>query len=226
MAWDMGLHKECPEIQPTFFGARGGMLFFLRPSRRKLVSINDDLNKSLRFMSGGQDAIDPELFDAFLIYGCDSNVQDMLALGKDGFSIAVKQTAFEEFWQDRAALKLALKLRSITDKPIFVGLQPLPADNANPDLPADAYADFCTKSAKLVFQPLALTLVSQPRQTMANGGCTDASYAKGSDLLQADVKMVDLKHEAADTIHMNADFGVVWLREFIVRNLRQTSIPR
>ncbi len=215
VAWDKELHRQYPEIQPVFFGARGGMLFFLRTSRRKLLSIDEDLSKSLRFTSGGDGEIDPKLFDAFLIYGVDSDVQDMLGLENGAFSEAVQQATFEEFWQGRPALKLALKLRSITDKPIYVGLQPLPSSNAIPDLPANAYGGFCAKSAELVFQPLALTLVGQPGHTLADGGCTNAAFANGSDLLQANPEMAGAKHDAADTIHMNADFGAIWLREFI-----------
>lgn len=210
MAWDTGLEKQFPNIEPTFFGARGRLLHDLVVKNGLLAPGSKDLGNSFALTSRGQRYIDPALFDVFLIYGFGAKLTKVLKKRSN----AANPERIIDYWQNSGMLQVSRQIRAVTHKPVYCGLAPLEARKKSTK-GIKVYTKFVRRSTKMVFRPEGFTLVAQPPQTLTKRCATRKQFSAGSTRLKADPKKPKQRHPKRDSLHMNARFGAIWLRSFL-----------
>ena len=210
--WD-GIHVEYPEKEIVFFAHRANGLDGLIVHDGKLIPENEELAKAIEFTSGGKAEIDPVEYDVFVIYASGATVN----FTQSGFfySKAVIQRSLTDFVEDTLSYKLLKKLRTVTNKTIYIGHTPLAA--AMQLLSTTKPADYIAKIRlinKVIYHPLNSELVLQPLKTIVNGNNTHPDFSKGSKRLAIGDGFDNEYHPEIDNAHMNDKFGEIWLREF------------
>jgi hypothetical protein len=218
--WDL-IRSEFRGQEITFFAHRAGGLIGLMPHQGKLVPNNEELAKALAFTSGGKREIDPKEYDVFLIYGAITNasfIQD-----SQHYSRAVRERTLSDLVANSLAFILLKRLRTLTDKAIFIGHMPLLAatEILFKTTPSDYLANLKLAN-EVSYRPLNAELVTQPLSTIVNGANTHPAFSKGSKRLAIGDRYDDEAHPETDTDHMNDRFGEIWLREFLTKYL---SVP-
>jgi hypothetical protein len=209
------ISTDYPDIQITFFAQRGYDLTELDVDNGKLVANSDVLRQAIMFTSGGIDSIAPESYDIFLIYALGTK-PNFVAPGIY-YSSQVKELALADIANNSAAMNLIKKIRCLTDKPIYLGHDPLPAGQSN-DVPADdhgMYIDGIKKINDHIYQKLNVKLLMQPLETLVSWNRTNINFSSGSERLAVgDVSDAQI-HPEDDEIHMNDQFGEMWLIAFL-----------
>lgn len=220
-AWDK-IQADHPGEKITFFAQRGGGISDLVVQEGKLIPNNESLEKALEFTSEGKKEIDPNEYNVFLIYGAGlayfPNKQQF-------YSTAVIKTAvIDHLTEVKFSISLTLlkKLRSITDKPIFIGHCPLgAAKEIFSDFAPNDYLAGIKLVNEIIYNPLDAELVKQPVSTIINERYTHPDFAKGSKRLSTGDTLDDELHSENDMGHMNEKFGEIWLREFFENYIRK-----
>lgn len=219
-AWDM-ITDDFPTINITFFAQGQDKLKYLIVQNDKLIPNREGFAKALEFISGGKREIDPIEYDVFLLYGL--NARANFFISNNTFSTAVINTAMKDLTNGSLSLKLLQRLRKITDKKVFIGHNPLTAtDNiVSTDYP-ESYIQGIEKVNEFIYQALNAELVSQPLATIVNGNRTKGEFSKGSKKIIVRSEAIDNpEHAKMDNYHMNAQFGELWLRQFLGQYLNQ-----
>lgn len=124
----------------TFFYSHHSYISKLVLQGNKLISISDELTEALKKFSGGQDCIDIESYDDFVIIGLGFWMGEIVSLyrayvsdsmpgpmdGKYLLSDECFLAVTEEVSCNSEALRLARAIRSVCDKPITVLTCPNP----------------------------------------------------------------------------------------------------
>jgi hypothetical protein len=124
----------------TFFGCHANLVSGLVLSGRKLVSINAELAGKLKQFSAGKDQVDIDGYDRFVIIGHGfwmgtvvgryrhyvSDSMPGTTMGKYLLSDECFVTVSEQICRRSEALRLAVAIRSVSDKPITVVPNPNP----------------------------------------------------------------------------------------------------
>lgn len=198
-------------IEPVFFGARQQGLRHLRVQGKELVPTEDWVRDSIRFTSGGQESISLTEFDSILIYACAAPAF-FLAEGSFYSQQAFRRTM--DGFRQRLYFHLASRARKLTDRPIWIGHTPLPAAEKRTSADVGDYIRGMQFINKMHFEPMGTYAISQPADTIVNGRATDIKYSQGSRSLAVGDAVDDALHAATDTLHMNDEFGALWLQEF------------
>ena len=213
MAWDTGIEKQFPNIEPVFFGARGRLLNDLVVKNGLLAPGSKDLAKSFVLTSRGQRYIDPALFDVFLIYGFGAEITKVLKKKSGAASKGVNAKMIVNYWETSGMLQVSRQIRAVTQKPVYCGLAPLVAQKKSTRR-IKVYDRFVRRSNKAVFHPERFALVAQPPQTLTKRCATRKKFSAGSTRLKVD-KKAKQRHPKRDALHMNARYGAIWLRCFL-----------
>ena len=216
-AWDE-INADHPEIKTTFFAARGNRLSGLEPDGRALSPAGPDaeaLAEYLRFISEGADRVAVEAYDLFLVYGLNLGFPDLARF----HSSAVAQALADEHIDRSVNAILTSRLRSLTDKPIYVAHNPMrttPPSYGDPKPYVEVLALLQSR-----YTPFDALFVPQPKDTRKGESRTLERFATGSRRL--DVGRGGAAHAASDNRHMNAEFGKHWLTSFLTRHLTPQS---
>lgn len=203
LGWDE-VANDFPDTDLRFFASAGDRLREMEVRDSMLAAPNGSLLFERIFeTSGGKSEIVPSEYDAFFIIGG----WKIWRLDNRTSSAVLKLYANETI-TGAMCCDIAFKIRSMTDKPIFVGHNPLKA------LPAGTVAKFeknampyrriVTEAEKAVSDG-DIKVVRQPEETRSSEFSTLEVYAKGSRRLRG-------KHEHPDRelSHMNSQYGRIY----------------
>lgn len=211
--WDK-IASARPDISLTFFASRRRRILELVADNGKLQPGNSDLMSEISITSGGKTSVDPDEYDVFLIYGLNN------FWGNGDLKVRYSQAVWRAWLGDKErnspAFFVAGLLREITDKPLYMGHNPMkafaPDDRPVSVLTYDEHIAFLNDE---VYQTLPATMIGQPTETICYGVATERKYAIGSKRLKVGF-VDDMKnHDEGDIGHMNADFGQLWLEAFL-----------
>jgi hypothetical protein len=207
--WDR-ICQDTDDVELVFFAHRGEKIGALQPRGRSLIAASEDLKSALRFTSGGRDKIDLRDSDLVLLYGMGLKVSHETGCI---YSERVQNQALKDQVNRSIAYALLKKIRSISDVPVVVGHDPLPARRY--DRPGDSrqYLDRVRAMSDLMFSPLNAVLLNQPMQTVKTGFQTKPKYTSSSSRLAIGRRIDNELHPEKDIRHMNAVFGEMFLAE-------------
>lgn len=219
----------------TFFAAATDGMRGARAKNGSLVPENEKLLWRFRSTSGGSESIDPEDFDVFVLYAMEVRYQHGLRLlethqffgesrGLPHVSDSAYACAIAGKLRQSTAYHVAVQLRSITAKPIYVLPQPLPAESvvverADFEHLATIDADIVAMSSRVtdsqiraVFEEWSVEPLTHDDSLRAETGLTPDEYTRGS--LRLTTKLQET-HSDDDTAHMNEEFGRVVLERLL-----------
>ena len=208
-----GMAADHPDRQLVFFGARGDSLDALVAQDGRLVPANAELARSIAVTSGGLRCIDPGEFDAFLLHGMNAQPN----FRREGFySQAVMDQAVQDLCEQTLSHRTLDKICRLTDRPIYVGHNPLiAAERTDEDQDLAPYHSGVDDLNAAFYRRFSARLVPQPEITIANGRNTAMAFSTGSRALSVGGEMDDIEHPATELSHMNATFGAVWMACFL-----------
>lgn len=201
----------------TFFGARGNSITELRIRNGNLRPAfrNRELRGFLKMTSNGLSKIDPNKYDSFLCIGLSKNVGKLVSVLEYPYSKQAQNCSIVDYWKESDLTKLVRLISTATNKPIYVGHNPLLARADSSAKNVKGYEKFIELSNSLVFETLNAILLNQPHETIVNGRNTDVVYTKGSQRLAVGLKNDSFKHPENEIRHMNENYGAIWLKSFI-----------
>lgn len=206
-------------VEMVFFASRGGALGALRLEGHRLVPANDNLAKAIAHTSGGKSEVALDEYDAFLVYGLGFRLP---VLGRN-LSAAVSRQACRDTATASLNYRICTLLRRATDKSIHLGHEPQEAAGQKSHRASDGLP-YETVLEQMERELLGdgLKMVAQPRQTLADDWFTIPKFSAGSSRLDIGDAVSNELHPDADTKHMNADFGRMWLENFLARLSAET----
>lgn len=205
--WDRMANKY-PHLQLTFFAARRDLLKGLHRTGNVLLPDTPGLARNLAFTSNGEEQVDLENYDIFLLQG--------LGLHLPGLDSRLSQAVLRQTHRDilHRSLSLALckLIREASEAPIYLGHNPQKAGQmANPQrLPYRAA--WALMQAEL--PAASAVLLEQPAETLVNDWHTRNELSRGSTRLDVGDRISGAPHDDEDNEHMNADFGCIFLEHF------------
>lgn len=213
--WDLASH-HFPGHDLVFFGSIGTSIRHLRAVKGRLVTARRLVNTSFAMTSGGCTFIDPQDYDAFLIYGLQLWVPRL----ERGISVAVMKEVVSTKVASSLTVQIAKLLRALSDKVIWVSPAPLEtAPNGVHDSENfHSYAALIDEMAASIAVP-GTKLLGQPSQTLCPDLRTVQGFGTGSVRLKVRAEATGaaaagaIEHPAHETKHMNGDYGAVWLRQ-------------
>lgn len=214
-AWDR-MAADWPGVAVTFFAARARATEGLEPKDGKLVPKSADLAAQMAFTSGGPALIDPADHDLFLVYAGYEHIR--VASAFDQVSRALAEKTLLERAEESLLLHHVRNLRAITDKPVYAALTPVPlAPRDKPPATMPPHAQVVALLQAGVFDALGATLIAQPEATLAEGRTTLGRFATGSEKLATIKDQAPGRHGGGDSVHMNVEYGRLWLTAFLQR---------
>ena len=216
-AWDL-MPEWHQEYNLVFFTARSNGLGGLILIDNKLVPKTDRLKRTITYTSGGKSEIDIVEYDLFLIYGLQMEVF-FVEPGKFFSSAVIKQTVLDSV-KGTTSWKIMEMIRSVTNKKIYVGHNPLPIQKKGDDriYPPESYLSGINLMNDEVYDKCNAELIAQPADTIVNGCFTERELSKGSKRLPVGDAMDEEAHPDHDSRHMNEEFGKKWLSCFLSRD--------
>jgi len=221
--WDK-LKYNHKNVQLTFFAHRGEKLSGLTIKHGRLSADNQRLRRVISHTSGGREHVDPNEFDCFLIFALGAKPYRYRPIY---YSQQVHIAALEDHATHSTSWKLIERLRQITDKPIYVGHNPLHAASPRCDHRggADEYYRGIAELNEYIYEPQNTLLLCQPEQTITDGFETKHEYSIGSTRLDTGDKISNEPHEEKDRTHMNAQFGELYLSDFLTMLASEPELP-
>jgi hypothetical protein len=211
-AWDeIGTEQKYASIEMTFFAARGDRLSDLEIEGNSLRAGGPDaanLSEFLAFTSGGADRIQGDAYDLFLVYGGNLRFVNLPLT----YSQAVLHACVADISQASLHYSITQKLRKITDRPVFVAVNPLRIASLGKE-PMYSY-DKVLDVFRDVYAPFDIRFVPQPEETRDAHNQTLPEFTTGSRRL--DMGRGAAAHDAGDGRHMNTAYGRIWLHRFLV----------
>jgi hypothetical protein len=206
------LQAALPGVELTFFAARATAMSDLVAGEGALVPATAALRKAIAFTSGGSESVQVARFDAFLTYG----LWLPMPLLDTRLSEAVRRQACHDVLLDSLNHSICLELRKLTRAPILVGHDPQFVRSSEPGLPASflGYDEvFGMVQGNLRLE--GARLLRQPAVTLEDGWHTRPEHAVGATRLDLGDIGPDAPQPQGDRIHMNGEFGALYLRHVI-----------
>ncbi|MCP1470662.1 hypothetical protein J3E64_002350 [Sphingobium sp. OAS761] len=200
----------------VFFGARSHSLRELVVEGRALVPTSEIVANAIAFTSGGEMKIDVDHYDAFLLYGMEA--RPFLPPEDHFYSSAVIARTLKDLFEGTLSHATLLKLRAITDKPIYLGHNPMKAaPRTSGSQSTKPYERGLTMLNDAIYSPMGAALLPQPLETVVNGNASNIIYSQGSKSLAIGDGHDDALHPDMDLNHMNDEFGSMWLRDWFAK---------
>lgn len=214
LAWE-DLSIKFPEIEITFFAARGRAIGRLMVHDGRIEADNEDLMTQIKLTSNGKTAIVPGEYDAFLVYGTISHA--LKTTNAENYSRSFARTATLDRARSSILYSHILKLRELTNQPVYAALAPIPSfENGKRPQMLLPQQTACELIQQTLLDPLSAKLIPQPMETLVNDSVTKEEFSKDSVRLEV-IKKVAAQHPEGETVHMNKAYGDVWLRAFLTR---------
>ncbi|MEZ5753509.1 MAG: hypothetical protein R3D90_01675 [Paracoccaceae bacterium] len=219
--WDR-IAPDHPGVAMQFFAAARRGMEGLRRTEGRLIAGNARLERDMALSSGGMTEIDLAAHDLFLLIG--------LGLRVHPFDQRLSQQVRDAMAAELAqcfAFRLARGIRAGTAAPILVLPAPLhavPPEGGGKATRARDY-DACLSRTEDLAAIEGLRVLGQPVETRPNGWATGPEWSVGSRRLGAVVGAAGkAAHPEGERIHMNADFGAMWLST-ILADLAESVAP-
>lgn len=227
------LENRYPDINLTFFADRKKRLEGLEVRADCLYPASEELKASISHTSGGIDNINPKNFDIFLLIGLSFKFPSgfFRLSSRQHLSAAVEDLAWSAYLQQQKrspAFALLTKIRSVSNKPIFLGHNPLAARRPKEDSDwtamdkqeiAKNYNEFLLKMKSKIVSDPGVSLLAQPIETIEAGFYTGNRFSIQSTRLEIGSKTDGRTHSEQDTYHMNGEYGEIYLNRFIESHL-------
>jgi hypothetical protein len=234
LAWRT-LAARHPDVELTFLGARAYRCEGLRVTPTGLRPDNEQLRRSLIWLSNGRDEIAAADYDAFWFAGHDFGFYPVLDTYADCWAEAhkpdpartpVSDALFAELCD--AALRRTLsmelyrRLRQVSDAPVSMLCQPAPLGAARRShdprfrgfgvVQRQDEAELVRNQAEAALARIeraeGITIFRQPPETLTLPLHSHRSFSLGSVRLD---KGLSNEHPRGDIMHMNADYGALAL---------------
>lgn len=206
--WDR-IAADHPGVAMQFFAAARRGMEGLRLNEGRLVAGNAQLARDMALSSGGASEIDLAGHDLFLMVGLGLRVHPL-----DGrLSLQVRDAILQAL-AGSFAFRLARMIRSATAAPMIVLPAPLHAapEGSGPEAAQLADYDACLGRIGDLAAIEGLRVMAQPAETRPSGWATAPDWSRGSRRLGAVVGAAGKgAHPEDERIHMNAEFGALWL---------------
>jgi hypothetical protein len=220
------LKLGCSDGDVTFFASHARTLRTLYPKDGCLVSDQPDVRKWLAFTSGGQDSIRVADYDAFLIAGCGLGLPTLGMMyethrlskhatgGEQIISAAALEQAVAGLVRYSLATRVADLVRQLTDAPIAILPDPLPApwivQKHQPWLADEDIRRTLTTLYREQVVQIPHPVLEQPASTV-DGDFTKEEFSRGS------LKLLEYnrRHAQDEPYHMNADYGAAAMADAI-----------
>jgi len=207
------IQDSFPNDQLTFFASPNRGLARLKADldKKTLYTNNDEINEFLSYTSGGQEVIDVQEYDAFLVYGLFLILPRLDVRVSSG----IKKATISDTVQDSINYRIVADLCNLTNVPVFYSAEPLLSDSilgdeaGNPESIAD-YSSLCDWVAEHYNHSNALQIQQLPH-TIGERLTTHKKYSIGSEKLTKD----SVKHTPDDVRHMNGVYGEEYLKVFL-----------
>ena len=164
--------------------------------------------------------MDTASFDAFLVYGLGLN--SLQIESHRFFSQSLLDQAVRDHVEVTTSFHVLSLLREVSERPIFVGGNPLRADSSKTKGETDSsdlkYGDTILK--RFLWEVFAACWVTQPAETVVQGATTAKRFTRGSQKLAVGLRNDNRLHDPDDVAHMNADFGKIWMKSFLENDLK------
>jgi ribosomal protein L12E/L44/L45/RPP1/RPP2 len=211
----------------------------LRVHGRALIPRSDAVRRSLMHTSGGLSYVEVDSYDAFGICGLGHGLHVLAEMYGEyrsddfaGFASArhlVSRDCFEEAvlgsLRESFAVRLAQKIRKVSDAPIYLIPQPLPSEtirSGDSDV-AKLWQALLVNEDEERLQALfkrlhgkelvsGLKVVAQAPETLASASTTKELYSHGSKRL-----LNENEHDGQDFFHMNGAYGAIAMRQLCQR---------
>ncbi|GCA53201.1 hypothetical protein KGO5_05670 [Sinorhizobium sp. KGO-5] len=232
--------EKFPDLVPTWFGASRDQLGNMVARKGLLRPKTQRLAESLKWTSGGLEFIDPRNYDAFVIVGLGPSFTGASRIYRAFRTSAQSQDPRPRYLISQAAYHAALDgqvlssvafglaglLRSLTDAPIFVIADPLPAENALESRERALWSQLLATGdgARLLSQFLRLTttrvqelpatFIEQPAQTRSQEMFSRDDFRRGAARMREDG---DIAFTDEDYGHLGPQYGLILLRELANR---------
>ena len=213
LAWDE-LAATYSSINIDFFAAKGKSLGGLSVAGDKLVAGKPSLKKSIAYTSGGKESVSVSEYDAFLVYG--------LTFKPPILDRRLSQAVISDCCIDNYRLsvngQLAEMVRTISSVPVLAGHAPFPTRLNEKQHPSEA-VPYATVLDILnsEFEDDGFAFVPQPEQTIEEEWTTMSAFAVGAPRLVTAEHKVGNVHEEVDGLHMNSEFGKLYIQSFLDR---------
>lgn len=208
LAWNT-LSSRYSTTSLTFFAQRGAGMTQLVPSGDFLVPETERLAQAMAYTSGGLRVIDPTAYDAVLLIGFFWGYPPVPGY----FSRAAASRALLDHLPRSPVSDLLLKIRTLSDIPVFVVHQPLRRQEG--DNTADHDIGPYRKMVRLMNEEFLLKqgamLLPQPAQTITNYFCTRTEFSIDSKRLDIGDLDSDGPELADPRSHMNERYGDIFL---------------
>jgi hypothetical protein len=208
LGWGL-VRDQFPEHEVTFFGAKGSTMRNLRPDDGKMVPLDEGLAESLAHTSGGLTVIEPGAYDAVVLHGLGLYLPRL----RQGLSKAVIQETLNDVTARGLTLKIAMRLRTLTDQKLWISANPLEValDDAHD---SGAFYPYETLIAELErrFPVQDAVFLRQPPETIGPDLRAPQRFGSGSIALRSGMAGRGvLEHSDSETKHMNGEFGRFWM---------------
>ncbi|GHA48406.1 hypothetical protein GCM10008927_11850 [Amylibacter ulvae] len=190
----------------TFFSSARRTLGQLEISEDKLIANNDELKSKLELSSNGLDSIDSNAYDAFFVIGGQKIFAE-----DNRLSAAVKKLLMEDGFKTSVGAVVVLRLRQITQKPIWFSPNPLKAhfDDYIQQWNNKAIAfDDRINMLSEVLSEIDVSVFAQPKETRNSEFSTSEKFARQQPT------STQSKRNGGDRAHMNEAYGVIYMRAF------------
>lgn len=217
-AWDRLVEPDLKnKFDITFFASRGEGLSGLRLHEKFLIPTSKKLKSNLEFTSNGLSFIDIEKYDLFLIYGLGLN---FYFPSNFFYSNDVINQSIEDNYKCSLGYHILMMIREVTNKKAYLGHNPMPAQKEDDNttlLPINSqYTSGISIVNKKTLMELNSELIHQPLTTLTNGHRnTHLKFTKNSIPLGMGDMLDGQAHPVQDNLHMNDDFGKIWLESFL-----------
>ncbi|MBC7738902.1 MAG: hypothetical protein H7245_17185 [Candidatus Saccharibacteria bacterium] len=211
LGWEM-VRDQFADDELVFFGGPRKSWRNSRAINGKLVSIDPKLTENIRLTSGGLHEIDPNQYDAFLLYGLVLRVPRL----RRGISKAVMQETVKDVVEMGLTKKVAKRLRSITNTTVWIGANPMKLALDGETEPGTFYTyDRVVAELQKNFVDLNARFLLQPSETMASDLRTPRQFGEGAVRMRqmrgGANESESAQYSDDDEKHTNGEFGRLWL---------------
>lgn len=209
-AWD-ALDERPASLSVDFVASPGAGLAMLEAKNDHIETDNAYIAEQLKLASGGANSLRPDDYDAILMVGLGL----WLAPTADGLTSAVFARSLEDLVEASLSLKLGKMVGSLTNAPIYVAHNPLPA--AAESFPAQrSYVDQY-RIMKAAFDRYDMRLLPQLNEAILLPFNTPVHFSRGArqhpNLKTGETSL----HPVEDNLHMNVTYGLLHFRAFLGR---------